>query len=746
VTGAASPEQTESTAPERTTGPRPSLARDGGRAIAGSVVSNAGNVLVVLVLARYLGGEAVGEYTIAFAVRAILLLVCGLGMRVTLTRFVAASLARDDAGAVHGSVRAGLAVPLALALVVAAAWYAAAGVLARDVFHVPDLERTLELMALSLPFFVLSDLALAATQGFRTMRAYVWIGQVFEPVTRLGLTLAVVLAGGGVAAAAGALLAASVATALASVVAVVHMLRHVPAAEARTPWRELTSFAGFSWVASMATQGLLWADVVLLGVLVTSEEVGHYQVAARVVLVAMLAVTPLAAAMAPRVAHAWARDDRASVTDRYVDVVRWSSRLSLPLLAGVVAVPAAVLALFGDDFTGAEQVVLLLVLGAVAEAIGAPSSVLLNQIGRNRLNMGLNVSALALNIGLNLALVPRLGISGAAIAWAVTLVTFAAVRVVVVRRVATTRSPITRPVLVAVVAGLLAAAAARAVDPLVPDVDLLRLVVAGVVVLGVYGAVVLARGLDRDEHNSVRRAVALRLPRLRQRRGSWQQRRGTGGTEHLTIDDLVSPFRIDVLARLELFELARRHPDLRRDDPDAFVALARAGLYGAWYDEILTVRGHARGDWQFHQIVTSSLLLLERHDRGVDTGRVSVVRLAAGTDLDGWRLSEDRWVLADGGHRVALALLDGRRTLAPDQHVVVDSLPPNNTAPFLRAGVLPPDEVVRFLARGLTDLSPDRAPTTWTALLAALRVPADADLLRAWPHVEPLRTADDVLA
>ncbi len=559
---------------------------------------------------------------------------------------------------------------------------------------------------------------------------------------RLALTAAVLVGGAGLDAAALALLISSVVSSVAAAAALHRMLAHLPGSEVATPARELASFSMLSWVASMATQGLLWADILILGVLVSAEEVGAYQVAARVVLIGMFVITPLTASMAPRIAHAWAHDDRGLVTQRYVGTVLWSSRLSFPVLAGLLAVPTAVLHLFGDDFGAARGVVVILAVGAVAEAVGAPSSVVLNQIGRNRLNMGLNLTALVLNIGLNLLLIPPFGIEGSAFAWAVTLVAGAVVRIVVLRRVATERWPWSPQLAAAAVGGVLACgAAALAAAPLPPG-SALRILVGALAVVVVYGVVIGGFGLDREERDTVSRTASLKLPALRRWRVQWRLRKAEASAERLDIDELISPFRLDVLARAELFRLARAHQEMRRDRLPDFVALVRNSRYGEWFDQVLVARGYASGtartrERMFRSIVVASLQLMDRHDRlGREAlGKVTVTRVPAGTPLGGWALGEDRWVLLDGGHRVALALLAGETALGPDDYVVEsDVRPPNNTASFLDAGRTTSAEALAFLARGLLGAGDRAHATTWEGLLDHLAEPANRAALQGWPH------------
>lgn len=728
----------------------PSQAQDSRWALTGSIISNISNVLIVILLARFLGGEAVGEYTVAFAFRAILVLVCGLGMRAAMTRFVAAYIARGDAAVVRGSILLGLSAPLALSTLVAVVWFLAAGTLADTVFDDSDLTVPMQLFAVSLPFAVLLDSALAATQGFLTMRPYTLIGQILDPGLRILMTAGFLIAGGGVVAVSVALPVASGVAAVLAVVALKRLTDTQPSGSVVLPWRELANFASLSWVASMATQGLLWADILVLGILVSSVDVGVYQVAVRVVLIATFCITPLTASMAARVAWHWEHGDREGVSDRYLSVVLWCSRLSFPILAGVIAVPEAVLGVFGGEFIDGRTVVLIMAVGAIAEAVGAPSSVLLNQIGRNRLNMTFNVAALVLNVGLNILLVPIMGIEGAAVAWGVTLLLGGAVRIVAVHRVATARWPFNRELLAAAAAAVAALVVARATVEVLPLPDIAELFVAGFLITLVYLAVVWKFGLTRVERDQAVRALTLRVPGLRWALNRWRLRGSRSGDDDLDIATLVSPFRSDILARMELFRLAREFPELRADDFESFLDRAYEGAYGDWFEEILVRRngvGGASAASQrsiFRAIVSASLQLLDRYDAlGPDSfGPVTVTRVKAGTDLGGWSLGRDRYVLLDGGHRVSLSMLGGREVLPSAAYVVLEGvLPPNNTARMIEAGRLSPQDAVSFLALGLVQPEDRDKVRTWEDLLALVD-PADRESMSQWselssPTTEP---------
>src|SRR5690606_21268409 len=141
--------------------------------------------------------------------------------------------------------------------------FVSAEILASGYFGDPGLMWPIRLAAMSLPGLVIMTASLAATQGFRTMRAFAGIGLILEPGPRLALTAVALVAGIGLLGALAGLVVASWVAALLALRALAKYLRPYPRDAVTVPYRALSSFAGYSWIASMATQALLWADIVI---------------------------------------------------------------------------------------------------------------------------------------------------------------------------------------------------------------------------------------------------------------------------------------------------------------------------------------------------------------------------------------------------------------------------------------------------------------------------------------------------
>src|SRR6266536_3650090 len=407
------------------------IARGGGLNLLGQVCSQVAMLGVTVLLARRLGRDDLGRYAQAFAFLSLLGLLSLSGFRAGLTRFVAVHLAERDPGALRGTVRLGIALTTGVAGVLALALCPAAPWLAGSVFHDAHLTLPLRAVALALPAATFTDSALAATQGFRTMKPFALVGLVFEPLLRVGLSAALIAGGAGLGGALAAMAVSNLAAAAAAAWALRRLLRRVAqAAPTRARLRELLGFSLLSWGASLASSGLVWADTILIGALRSSAEVGVYNVATRLVTLATFVMPAINGALGPRIADLYHRGQRDSLRRAYSVATSWILRLSLPGFVVLLAFPSQLLRLFGNGFREGAAVTAVLAAGKLADAGTGPCGLMLNMSGRPLWSTVENLAVLVLNVLLNLWLIPSRGIAGAAVAWAVALGTVNLARVV----------------------------------------------------------------------------------------------------------------------------------------------------------------------------------------------------------------------------------------------------------------------------------------------------------------------------
>ncbi|HEU4481234.1 MAG TPA: flippase, partial [Actinomycetota bacterium] len=431
----------------------------------------------------------------AFAFHDLTALFAAGGFQPALTRYIAAHRHDDDPTRLRGIVRLGIGLPTGLAVVAGGILLVSAPWVAQTALGKPAMEDLLRLVAITLPATVLTDVALAATQGFKTMKPFVLVGFLFEPVFRLLLTVAVLAAGGGVEA---AIVALMVTNYLAVPLALLSLKRlwRIQPGPAVYPVRELLAFSALAWASVIAIDAFIWGDTILLGIFTTAREVGIYQVATRLVLVSALVIVPMGLAFAPRIADLYRRGELRTLRTTYVTVTSWIVRLALLPFVFLLLFPRELLGLFGNEFKTGATVTILLAFGALIHASTGPSGTMLNMAGRPGLVLANNAATVVVNVGLNLILIPRDGIEGAAVAWLVSIVFTNAVFLIQIRMIFGVY-----PFGAAMLKGVLAAAAAVGVGVALKTTatEPMSFLIALAAIPSVYLVLLRMLGLSKDD-------------------------------------------------------------------------------------------------------------------------------------------------------------------------------------------------------------------------------------------------------
>ncbi len=487
------------------------MARGGSLNLVGALVQQASLFLVMAVLSHGLGRADVGRYSEAWGLLSLLGLFSLAGFRAGLTRFIAVFLAEGDAARVRGTVRLGVGVTIISSVVIGALLIVFAPAVSAF-FHDPTLVPIIRLTGLILPATTYSDAALAATQGWRSQRAFALIGRILDPLTMLGLIGLAVLLVGDLQAAFVALVISSWSTAFWSWLALRRRVRTVPKAHPVMEPRRIFSFSMISWVSALAATGLIWTGTLLLGNLTDAASVGVFNVASRLVSLAVFVMAPITTAFSPHMAHLDHLGEKDEAARAYGNATRWILFMSTPAFIMLIVLPEQMLAFFGHAFRAGASVTIILALGQFVAAAAGPCGVVLNMSGRVVLSLVDNVGVLILNIVLSLLLIPHWGIVGAAAAWSISLVVVNLTKLLQARFVVGV-APVGAGTVHTVLAAVPALAVAWTVRETI-DNPFVAVLAGGIGVLVVYVAAQWLIGLHPDDKALVQRY----LPRLLGRR------------------------------------------------------------------------------------------------------------------------------------------------------------------------------------------------------------------------------------
>ena len=175
------------------------------------------------------------------------------------------------------------------------------------------------------------------------------------------------------------------------------------------------------WLVTMFTLAINQSDLLVLGILKSSSDVGVYAAGSKTAFLVSFVLTAVSAVLAPVFVRHHAAGDVASLRDAMRSGTRLLLWPSLAIAAVLFAWPQIVLGAFGSGFESASTVVRILVVGQFVNAITGPAGYLLLLTGSQATVAKVYGFSAAAQIALLLALIPGFGIDGAAVVTATTI-------------------------------------------------------------------------------------------------------------------------------------------------------------------------------------------------------------------------------------------------------------------------------------------------------------------------------------
>ncbi len=394
------------------------LARSSTLAVAGSAINGIAAFGVSIAITRTASSTSdSGAIFVATAVFNVAFLIATLGAEVGLVR----QIARNPNAArqlVKTAVVPTAFFSVALAGLVIVNRSALAGVLAGD-SDPAAVRSALTVVAPLIPVAALAALALAASRGLSTMTPTVLLDRITRPLSQVTLVVIAGLVWGTVG-------PMALAWALAFVPSFLGGWRWWTA---NSPGGLLDDHAAEDYWAFTAPQALTsvlsvllrWLDIAVVAALTDTETAALYTAASRLLLAGNFINGAIMQSVSPLVAEALERGDRREAGDLLGTGTAWLVAIVWPLYVALIVVGAGFLETFGQEFREAATALAVLSLAMiVATGVGPIEAVLLMD-GGSRESLLDNAIAVSAMLAVDLLLVPRIGLTGAAIGWAVGL-------------------------------------------------------------------------------------------------------------------------------------------------------------------------------------------------------------------------------------------------------------------------------------------------------------------------------------
>jgi O-antigen/teichoic acid export membrane protein len=467
-------------------------------ALAGNGVSFLMTTAYQIAIARSLGTAGMGVLLLALAISTLLAEACDLGLDYGVLRFGAIAHGAADPGRFRSVVRRGLFGAFT-AGAFASALLAAGATLVAVAFGEPGMVPVLGPLALAIPFTATAGVARNCLRAMGRAAPSVASDSLIAPSVRLAAALVALRVAADPRHVA---IAYAVTEALACLATLGMLLRLLPRGG-----RPVRPSGLYRYSLPMSLNRLILytnnqTEVLVLGLLEPAGPVGVFGVTRRLSMMLGSLLTSMSVLLIPMVADLHHRRENAELDRLFRAATRWLFTIGFPLCLVEILFGRDLLGLFGPGFSSGATALAILALGQLVNVSTGTVAGVLAIIGRTRLSVFDSVLFLALSVGLDLLLIPRWSILGAAVANASALAAVNLLRIVQVRQ-ALAIVPYDRRFLRPLAAGLVAGAVAwllplAALD-LVPRLSL-RLLTLGTI----YAGLLVAFGIDPVDREVVR--------------------------------------------------------------------------------------------------------------------------------------------------------------------------------------------------------------------------------------------------
>lgn len=388
------------------------------------VLNRVAMLALAVVLARGLGAENYGVYAFAFAAVGLASVFADFGFPTLLERLVATGELQQNQPLINGLLKRSSQL-VAGASIIAAAVLVCFALLKYDGWQ-SDQGRALIVAAAIVPIGAFLRSWSGVLSGYRQVLRSRAVELLMLPMTALGLIL---VAFGFFPQSQNATVALTIqwfSTVLAAVVLLLMLQKHRPKtnnSQAQYETKQWLRSAAPLMIVGSASSIVALCDILMLGVMRSTTEVGVYRVAAQSSLLIGMGVQAANMILAPRFARWW----KAGEMQKMQAIVTQSTRLVFALAATGCLIFALVGQVFlnfvfGVEFAASFLPLMVLCVGQLFSVGFGSVGYLLTMTGNEQATARGMLIAAVVNIVLNLLFIPKWGMMGAAVATSISLI------------------------------------------------------------------------------------------------------------------------------------------------------------------------------------------------------------------------------------------------------------------------------------------------------------------------------------
>ncbi len=366
------------------------------------VFVNVFNYLALVYFARLLGAEVLGTYYLFLTVVSLSVFFSGIGLHSAITKRL--SEHREDEDKVFGASVLIQIVFLLITITVVIA--------IRDYITAYLKTDLIMYVVLAILFIRLNKYMVSLLRGIRKIKRIALV-RIITSIAIAGISVSLVFFFNM------GLIGLVLGYMLGYMVGIMVALGHVDIS-LRTPdlsnIKNIMSFAKYS--GSLGFSGLIynWSDTLIIGLLLTHADVGVYEMAWRIGVFVGLASQSISETIMPEISNLDSKNLRKKISQIVGKGAVFTTLIPVGALFGGILLSEEIMGIFGDEFKVAAPILIVFLIGKIFYAQRRLFDSFLGGIDKPHLTLRVRVFTMFLNVSLNVVLIYKIGLIGAAIA------------------------------------------------------------------------------------------------------------------------------------------------------------------------------------------------------------------------------------------------------------------------------------------------------------------------------------------
>ncbi len=396
------------------------MAKGSAAVLIGTIISMVLGFLSRIILVRFTTQNEYGIYSLALTIVTICTTVSALGLQEGTTRYIAYFRGKNETKNIQDIIFSSIIISILSSISVTILVFTIADYIATEIYNSPEITYILKIMLISIPFTVLINVIISIFRGFDKVTTRVYFSNVLHPmlyIFLLGVTVYLKFSFVEM------ILVYSISSFTTFLLLPIYFFKKIPIS---LNWREIqinhnTRVLLINSIPLLGISILLmimsWTDTLMIGYFKTVEMVASYSAVYPLAALLSTGITSMGFLYVPIVSQLYGKNQITELRKINENSTKWNFIITLPIFFLMFIFPDFVLNIFyGFRYIEASKVLQILSLGFIMNSLFGFNYYTLLSAGKSRLLINCSLISAIMNIFLNLILIPKYGMIGAAVA------------------------------------------------------------------------------------------------------------------------------------------------------------------------------------------------------------------------------------------------------------------------------------------------------------------------------------------